>query len=193
MRNREAGYSLLEMAMVIALGLVAARVAMVQMGKAVAALDADVAANYVVSQMGYARQVAVDERRNVVIGFKGNNEITVTRQNSDGSTTVMSDGTLPSGYTFAFPSGIKDTPDGYLAGSALYTSAGTTGLAVFIGAGTSGTFLGDGTFVDNTNVLLNGSLFTKGSGNGTARAVTLAGSSGRVKEYWVQGTGWVVR
>jgi Tfp pilus assembly protein FimT len=193
MRKQEGGYTLLEMAVVIALGLITARIAMVQISKAVAALDADVAANYVVSQTAYARQLAVDQRRNVVIGFKGNNEVTVTRQNSDGSTTVMSDGTLPSGYTFAFPSGVKETPDGYLAGSALYTSSGTSGLAVFIGAGTSGTFLGDGTFVDNSNVLLNGSVFTIGAGNGSARAVTLTGSTGQLKEYWVQGTTWVVR
>ena len=193
MRCQEAGYSLLEMAVVIALGLITSGVAMVQMSKAVTALDADVAANYVVSQMDYARQVAVDERRNVVLGFNGNNEVIVTRLNSDGSTTVLSDGTLPSGYTFAFPSGVKDTPDGFLAGTAVYASSGTSGLAVFIGAGTSGTFQGDGTFVDNNGVLLNGSVFTMRSGSGSARAETLTGSTGKVKEYWVSGTTWVVR
>jgi type II secretory pathway pseudopilin PulG len=193
MRHGQAGYSLLEMAVVIFLGMIMARLAMVQMSKAVAALDADVAANYVVSQVAYARQLAVDERRNVVLGFKGTNEIVVTRQNLDGTTTVMSDGTLPSGYTFAFPSGVTDTPDGYLAGSTAYTGSGTGGLAVFVGAGTTGTFQGDGSFADNLNVLLNGSIFTMGSGSGSARAMTLTGSTGTVKEYWVHGTTWVVR
>jgi Tfp pilus assembly protein FimT len=194
MYTQEAGYSMLEMSVVIALALLTVAVAMVQMSKTVGAVDADVAANYVVSQFSYARQTAVGGRRNVVIGFKGNNEIIVTRQNSDGTTTTLSDGTLPSGYTFAFPAGVTDTPDGYLAGSSLYISAGTGGVAAFLGAGTNGTFIGDGTFVDNTNVLLNGSVFTMGSDTGSARAVTLTGSTGKVKEYWVQGgTSWVVR
>jgi prepilin-type N-terminal cleavage/methylation domain-containing protein len=193
MHKKEAGFSLLEMSVVIALTLITARIATVQMGKAIAALDADVASNLVVSQFSYARQLAVDQRRNVAIGFLSNTEIKVTRDELDGSTTVMSDVTLPTGYTFGFPAGIGDTPDGYLAGSALYVSAGTSGLAVYVGAGTTGTFLGDGTFIDDSNVLLNGSAFTKGSGNGSARAVTLSGGSGRVKQYWLQGTNWVVR
>ena len=114
----------------------------------------------------------------------------ITRQDLGGGTTVMSDVTLPAGYTFAFPPGIADTPDGFLPGSSLYVSIGTTGTAVYLGAGTTGTFLGDGTFVDNSNVLLNGSVFTMGSGNGTARGITLAGSAGRVKQYWLQSSAW---
>jgi prepilin-type N-terminal cleavage/methylation domain-containing protein len=193
MRKQEEGFSLLEVVVVLALVLITATIAVMQIKTMMAALDADKASNLVVSQMGYARQMAVDQRRNVSIGFQGNNEIKVTRLELGGGTTLMSDVTLPAGYTFGFPPGVVDTPDGYLSGSALYSGIGTSGTAVFIGAGTTGTFLGDGTFVDSSNVLLNGSVFTKGSGNGTARAVTLSGSTGRVKQYWVQGTTWMVR
>ena len=38
-----------------------------------------------------------------------------------------------------------------------------------------------------------GEVFTKGSGNGTARAVTLTASTGRVKQYWISSGAWVVR
>lgn len=182
MRTRQAGFSLLELMVVIVLAALVARVAMIQMKTSLTMLDADVASNLVVSQLNEGRQAAIDDRRNVLVGFTNGNEIKVTRDELDGSTTVLSDVTLPSGYTFGLASGVGDTPDGF----------GDAG-AVYFNNGASGTFLGDGTFVDTSNVLLNGSVFTIGGGNGTARAVTLAGSTGRVKQYWLQGTSWVMR
>ena len=190
MYQRNAGFSLLEACVVTGLVALVSTVAVIQMKSALATLDADKAANLVQSQFNYARQLAVNDRRNVSIGFSGANGIKVTRQESGGGTTLMSDVTLPTGYTFAYPSGVVDTPDQFLAGSSLYLSIGTVGTAVFIGAGTTGTFIGDGTFVDGSNVLLNGSVFTKGSTTGSSRAITLSGSSGRVKQYWPQSSAW---
>ena len=178
---------------VVLLVSIGSRIAINQIKGTMNLMDADVAANTVSSQIQFARQVAIDQRRNVQIEFVGDNEVKVTRQDQGGATTVMSDVTLPSGYTFAFPAGIADTPDGFLSGSSLYASIGTAGKAVFIGAGTTGIFIGDGTFVDNSNVLLNGDVFTKGPGNQTARAVTLTAATGRVKQYWVSGGNWVRR
>lgn len=193
MNRQEAGFNLLEVVAVIGLTAIGSSIAVIQMKNTISKLDADKAANTVAAELSYARQLAVDQRRNVLVEFVGTNEIKVTRQESGGGTTPMDDVTLPAGYTFAFPAGIGDTPDGFLSGSTLYTSIGTGGKAVFIGAGTTGTFIGDGTFVDNSNVLLNGEIFTTGSGNGSARAVTLSGSTGKVKQYWLQGNTWVVR
>jgi len=193
MNRQEAGFNLLEVVAVVALTAIGSSVAIIQMKNTIAKLDADKAANTVVSEINYARQLAVDQRRNVLVEFVGTNELRVTRQESGGGTTRMDDVTLPTGYSFNFPTGIGDTPDGFLAGSSLYTSIGTAGKAVFVGAGTTGTFIGDGTFVDNSNVLLNGEVFTQGTGNGTARAVTLSGATGKVKQYWLQGSTWVVR
>lgn len=193
MNRQEAGFNLLEVVAVIALTAIGSSVAIIQMKNTISRLDADKASNTVVSELSYARQLAVDQRRNILVEFVGNNEIRVTRQESGGGTTQMDDVTLPIGYTFSFPAGIADTPDGFLSGSSLYTSIGTGGNAVFIGAGTTGTFIGDGTFLDNSNVLLNGEVFTKGTGNGSARAVTMSGATGKVKQYWLQGSAWVVR
>ena len=190
MKRQNSGFSLLETLVVVGLIAMASTVALIRIKNALAVFDADKASSLVQLQFNYARQLAVNERRNVVIGFAGSNGIKITRQDLGGGTTVMSDVTLPAGYTFAFPPGIGDTPDGFLPGSSLYVSIGTTGTAVYLGAGTTGTFLGDGTFVDNSNVLLNGSVFTMGSGNGTARGITLAGSAGRVKQYWLQSSAW---
>ena len=94
----------------------------------------------------------------------------------------MSDVYLPTGFTFAVPTGVADTPEAF----------GNT-QAVNFNLGTSGTFQGDGTFVNTSAIVMNGTVFTMGSGVGTARAVTLTGASGRLKQYYTQGATWVER
>jgi Tfp pilus assembly protein FimT len=182
MRVRNSGYSMLEVMMVALLVSISSRVAINQIQGTMNLMDADVAANTVSGQIQSARQMAIDERRNMQVDFLGTNEIKVTRQNSGGGTTVMSDVTLPTGYSFAMPTGISDTPDHFGNNSAVYFNGGTSGV-----------FLGDGTFVNSTNVLINGSVFTMGGGSQTARAVTLSGSTGRVREYWLVGGNWTIR
>jgi Tfp pilus assembly protein FimT len=181
MGKRTAGFSLLEIVTVLAIIMIGATVAIIQMRQSMAMLDADKAANTVTGQVRYARQVAVDQRRNVLLEFLGTNQVKVTRQNGGGSTTVLSNTTLPSGYVFGRPTGLSDTPDGY---------AGATGAVVF-GSAASGSFLGDGILVDAAGTVVNGTVFTIGSGNPTARAITVNGASGRTKLYAVSGTSWV--
>jgi prepilin-type N-terminal cleavage/methylation domain-containing protein len=176
-----AGFTLLEVMIVILLGAIVSAVAMVQMRTTITMLDADAAANLVVSQLNFARQTAIDDRRNVLVEFLHSNEIKVTRNESGGGTTVLSDVTLPTPYSFGLPTGVSDTPDAF-----------GNSAAVYFNGGTSGTFLSDETFVDGANVLLNGSAFTIASTNGTARAITLTGATGKVKLYWVSGSSWVV-
>ncbi len=182
MRTQNSGFSLLEILTVIGLIAIGSTVAVIQMRQSVATLDADRAMNVVVAQIRYARQIAVDQRRNVDISFTGANEIVVTRHDSGGGTTVMSDETLPGGYTFGLPADVSDTPDAY----------GNT-QPVSFNFDTAGTFLGDGTFVNGAGIVISGTVFTIGSGNGSARAVTLTGASGRLKQYWVQETSWTER
>jgi len=183
MRTRNSGYSLLEMMTVCLLVSVGSRVAVNQIKGSMNLIDADIAANTVSSQIQYARQMAIDERRNMQIDFLGTNEIKITRQDSGGGTTVKADVTLPVGYSFALPASFStDTPEGFGNSSAVYFNGGTSGL-----------FLADGTFVNTLNVLTSGTVFTKGAGNQTARAVTLTASTGRVKTYWIVGTVWALR
>jgi Tfp pilus assembly protein FimT len=180
--RRNSGFSLIEVVMIIALIMIGSSVALVQMRQSVATLDADRAAGMVVSQIQYARQVAVDQRRNVVIAYADPNQITVTRQDPGGVATELSDVTLPTGYTFGLASGVGDTPDGY-----------GDDAAVDFNDGASATFLGDGTLVTGGGVVVNGTVFTIGAGNGSARAVTVTGASGRTKQYYLQGAAWVER
>jgi type II secretory pathway pseudopilin PulG len=182
MDKRNVGFSLIETMVVIALIMVGSSVALVQMRQSVAMLDADRASSQVASQMQYARQVAVDQRRDVVIAFVDPNEITVTRIEADGTPTELVSAVLPTGYSFGLPSGVGDTPEGY----------GNDDPVDFNGD-TTARFLGDGTLVTPGGIIVNGTVFTIGAGNGSARAVTLTGASGRSKQYYIQGTSWIER
>jgi type II secretory pathway pseudopilin PulG len=182
MTKSNGGFSLTEALVVTALILFTTTVAIVQVRGSLRLVDADRSSNLVASQLRYARQVAADQRRNVLVEFLGTNQIRLTRQNGGGSTTVISDVRLPNGFTFAIPAGANDTPDTYGHTSPVYFSAGT-----------SGTFLGDGVFVTGAGIVLNGSVFTKGANNTSARAVTLTGASGRTKTYRYQGPSWVLQ
>jgi prepilin-type N-terminal cleavage/methylation domain-containing protein len=182
MWKANSGFSVLEMIVALAIVGIGSAVALIQMRNAMHIVDADKACDLVMSQLRYARQVAVDQRRNALVEFIGTNRIRVTRQDGGGNTTVLSDVQLPSGYTFSMPMSIADTPDGY--GNA---------APVFFNEGSSGTFLADGIFVNGANTLLNGSVFTMGSTSGSARAVTLTGASGRIVSYWLEGSAWKVR
>lgn len=183
MKRSDAGFSLLELLTVVMLIGIATTVAIIQMRQSVAMLDADKAANLVSAQIRYARQIAVDQRRNVEVAFVGSNQVTVTRQDGGGAETVLSDERLPAGYTFGLPTGIgSDTPEGY-----------GNSQPVNFNLGTTGTFLGDGTLVNDAGIVMNGTVFTIGSGNGSARAITLTGASGRLKVYAIQGAAWIER
>jgi len=174
------GFGLLETLAVIALISIAATVAIIQLRPTRELLSADQNSNLVMTQTRYARQVAIDQRRNVLITFTAPNRITVTRLESGGGSTVLSDVTLSGGFTFGLPTGtIPDTPEGF--GNA---------TAVAFGLATGGTFLGDGTFISAGGLVQNGSVFTIGGGNQTARAVTLTGATGRLKQYSLDGGVW---
>jgi prepilin-type N-terminal cleavage/methylation domain-containing protein len=180
MSKREGGFSLIEVVVAMAIILVGASVAIVQLRSSMAIMDADKAINLVSGQLRYARQIAVDQRRNVFVEFIGDDQLRLTRLDPASATTVMADLSLPGGFTFGKPSGVGDTPDAYGDAAPIYFNMSTNGI-----------FQADGSFVDNTGLPANGSVFTMGNNLGSARALTLAGATGRTKVYWLQGTTWI--
>ena len=184
-RNRlcpkcRAGFSLIEAIVVVAIIMtLATSVAMIQFQATTELLDADAALTQVVGQLRLARQVAIDQRRNVQLQFISTNNVQIIRQDDSTNTTTVADVTLPAGYAFGFPSGAGDTPDGF-----------GNSAAVDLGGGTTGLFLADGTFVDGSNAIVNGTVFTMGPTAATARAVTLSGATGRVKQYAWRNSTW---
>jgi prepilin-type N-terminal cleavage/methylation domain-containing protein len=179
MSRRQRGFSLVEALIALAIILVGASVAVVQLRSSMTIVDADKAINLVSSQLRYARQVAVDQRRNVLVEFVDTNQLRVTRLDPDATTTVMAEVSLPAGFSFGKPSGTGDTPDAY--GDA---------TPVYFNTSTSGTFQADGSFVDSAGLPANGSVFTMQGTAGSARALTLAGATGRTRVYFLQGNQW---
>jgi Tfp pilus assembly protein FimT len=177
--DKTKGFSVVEVIVVTALVAISVSVGVLQMRSSIALIDADKAANLVSAQVLYARQIAIAQRRNVVVSFEGTNEIKVIRQDGGGDTTVMADVVLPSGFTFSMPDDLDDTPDGF----------GNEGPVDFDTA-TAGRFLADGIFVNDDGDVLNGTVFTMSGSTSTARAVTLSGASGRIRTYHLEGDAW---
>jgi type II secretory pathway pseudopilin PulG len=174
------GFTLLEVSMVISLAMVATGVGIIKLNKSVSAVDAGRAGHSVESQLHYAREIAANQRRNVVVEFNSPDMIAIKRQETDGTLTTIETTTLPSGFSFGLPaSDIGDTPDRYGADA-----------PVDFNGDSSGTFGADGTFVNNSGVVLSGTVFTIGATDGTARAVTLSGANGRTKQYYIRHGAW---
>jgi len=169
------------MLVVVAILMIMSAVAVIRMRQSITLLDADKAADQVAAELRYARQVALDNRRNVLVEFISPNQIKITRQDNP-DPTVLYDATLPAGYIFGLPGGLGDTPEAYGNANPLNFNSGN-----------NGTFRGDGIFTDAAGLVMNGTVFTISGGNNTSRAITLAGATGRIKIYAAAGGSWVTR
>jgi len=179
-RSPNLGFTVIEVSFVAFLTVVGSSVAVIQLKNSVRTLDANTAAMTVTSQLRYARDIAVNQRRNVDVEFT-ETTIVVRRHETDDTLTVISTTSLPTGYEFGLPADMGDTPDGYGNDSAVSFNGGNTG-----------TFLADGTFVNgSTGIVMSGTVFTIGSTIGSARAITLSGTTGRTKKYIIRGGAWV--
>jgi Tfp pilus assembly protein FimT len=128
-----------------------------------------------------ARDVAVSQRRNVEIRFIGNNEIQTVRQNIPAGTTMLRSVQLENGAQFALVAGVPDTPDAF-----------GNPAAVAFGPAASRMFTSEGTLVNTTGDLVNGTLFLAIPGvANSARAITIFGTTGLLRVWRWDGGRWV--
>jgi hypothetical protein len=132
------------------------------------------------AQLRSGRELAIAQRRNIEIRFLGTNQIQLLRYNVPNGTTVLSTITLEGKNVFQLFGGVPDTPDAF-----------GKGAAVSFGGPAPWIFLSDGTLVDSSTSPVNGTVFL-GQANSakTARAVTILGATGRVRNYTWSGTAW---
>lgn len=177
----QAGFSLLEMLLVVVILLIVMGMALMSTRSIQTNLRANAGLNQVVGLLRSARETSISERRNVRLELLGTNRIRLTRQELPVGTTVISDVTLENNMQFMLTPGVADTPD--LFGNAAAVSFGGTPMMLF---------MSDGTFVDANGNPLNGSLFL-GVPNQPemARAVTIVGATGRIRGYRWTGGGWL--
>jgi prepilin-type N-terminal cleavage/methylation domain-containing protein len=182
----EQGFSLMESVIVIGIILIMLALAVAQSFGSMESYRANAAMDTIVAQLRVARQLAISQRRNVTLSFNiASSPQTITYQvvANPGDTVVPTPVTVPISTQVNF-TGIAGEPDTPMA---FGTCAGTYGVCI---AGVSGgppimEFTSLGQFTDATLVnTLNGTIFMAiPSQIASARAVTIMGSTGRVRSY----------
>jgi len=191
-KNREAkskaargqrGFSLIEMMVAMMIILIVSAIAVTSLKPNVQQARLDASMREVLDTFRQAREYSIENRRYVQISFPANNQMQLTQMNTltpgaGGVNPVLTTITLAPPLVFNLD-GMPDTPDGY----------GNAGPLVFEGIvnGPVGgmVFQSDGEFLDGTTFLpINGSVFLGMPGQqSTARAVTILGTTGRVRGW----------
>ncbi|MGH9144078.1 MAG: pilus assembly FimT family protein [Vicinamibacterales bacterium] len=191
MRNglrTQAGYSLVELMVVVGIMGVLTGIAVLQVGSSKQALIGDGGMRVVLAQMNQAKQLAITQRRNMRVTFNGSNSVQIVREEVPGPTvTTISSVPFEGGVRFVRIStpNIGEPPPPELP-------APSSGAVAF-GAATQYRFSPDGIFIDQNGVTLNGTLFVAIPNQAmSARAMTIFGSTGRIRAFRWDGSAWKV-
>jgi len=179
--RQDAGFSLVEVSVVILLISVVAGFALLNIEGIMPGLDANAALSQTVAELRRGRELAIAQRRNIELTFPTNNQIQLVRFDVPNGRTVLSTVTLENGVEFLLFSGVPDTPDSFGRGDAIDFGGSNTLI-----------FLSDGTLVDDAGNPVHGSVFLGLPDHPeTARAVTMVGATGRVRGYRWTGSSWI--
>jgi prepilin-type N-terminal cleavage/methylation domain-containing protein len=193
MKRLENGFSLIELMFVVGIAGVLTGIAVIQVGTTRNAVKGDGAMRVVMAQLNQAREMAITQRRYMRVTFDSSlNQVAVVREDTVATTTTLSSIPFEGGATFTLVSGVPDTPDafGRTAATCFTSIQGTFSSAA--GSANVAKFAPDGTLVDWNGQSTNGTIFTAISTIAvSARAVTVLGSTGRVRAYRWNGRAWV--
>ena len=197
LNRREQGFSLIELVVVVAVMFIVAAFAIFQSMGSMASYKANAAQDVVFSQLRVARGLAISQRRTVQVWidqtFSGPGgtqqvkyQVQAAAQTAEvpGPIVAMP---LPAPVQFMLEPGVPDTPMAFGNAAAVFIGNTSGGPAIM-------QFNPTGTFTDNTGTaILNGTIFLGMTGQvSTARAVTIMGGTGRVRQYTWNGAsiGW---
>ena len=195
--RREQGFSLIEMVVVVAIIFIISAFAIFQGTGLMSSMKANAAQDTVFSQLRVARGLAISQRRTVQIWidqtFSGPGgaqqikyQVLAAAQTNEVSGPIVAV-PLPGPVQYLLETGVSDTPMAFGNAAPVYIGNTSGGPAIM-------QFNPTGTFTDNTGTaVLNGTIFLGIPGQvGTARAVTIMGGTGRVRQYtWNGGSiGW---
>ena len=171
----------MELTVVVLIAFILMAMAVLSIRGALPGMRADAGMNRIVGQLRTGREMSLAQRRFIRLQFIGNNQVRLQRIEVGGAIVAPPmDVTLESNVQFFQFPGLPDTPDKF----------GNNGAVDFGGTPTT-LWQSDGTFVDTKGLPQNGTVFL-GIPNepSTARAVTILGSTGRVRAYRWNGRAW---
>jgi prepilin-type N-terminal cleavage/methylation domain-containing protein len=183
----QAGMSLIEMVVVVGIIGIMTSMAIVQIANSRVGLKGDGGMRVVLAQVNGARELAISQRRYMRLNFVAPNLVQVIREDTTSTTTTLSSVVLEGGVTFTVPTMIPltDTPDGPSNGGV------TNANGINFGAVTNVKFAPDGTLVNQDGVTTNGTICLQIAATPlSARAVTVLGSTGRVRGFRWNGKIW---
>ena len=174
----QSGYSLIELMMVVSVTGILGSMVTLQLGAVRPGMQADGAMRVVMAELNSAREIAVSRRRQVRVEFVGNNGLRVTQIDVPSGETELRNVAFEAGLQFGLVEGAGDTPDGF--GN---TSATPENML----------FGSDGMLIDESGEPVNRTIFLVIPNTPQAfRAVTVLGSTGRVRTYrWNGSTKWM--
>jgi prepilin-type N-terminal cleavage/methylation domain-containing protein len=193
------GYSLVELVIVVSVIMILSAFAIIATSVSTSNSKANAAADAVISQFRSARELAISKRRNVQIQFTAPNQIQTTVLTLNGEAPApaitpvyLNDNAAGAASFYVFP-GLPDTPMAFGNSTAINfapSSGGTAGLTVMFSS--SGTLVGTtattGYSAVGSNNPVNASIFVGIPGQpSTARAITVLGTTGRVRSYYWAG------
>jgi prepilin-type N-terminal cleavage/methylation domain-containing protein len=191
-RNAERGFSLLEVIVVMAVGLVITGIAVIGYQNIMQNFTINASMDAVVGQLRVARQTAISRRREVQVWFDTTTPAPDFVQHVNTQVQARP-GELPfpidpaqlsrTSQFYVFPA-LADTPMAFGNLSAIYIGGVSGGPPIM-------KFTTTGAFVDGANNPLNGTIFLGIPGaTASARAVTIMGATGRIRPYYWTGTQW---
>lgn len=176
----ERGFSLAEILTIVALIGLLFGITIIAFQAAAVTIQGDSNLRIVEGQLKFARDTALNQRRAVQVLLIAPNEIQVIRQDRPAGTTLLSSAVLENNTTFLDFPDVPDTPETFGA-SSVYAPGAVAALM----------FTADSMFTDPSGSPQNATIFIGQQGKPvTARAVTVFGTTARIRTYRWNGSQW---
>jgi prepilin-type N-terminal cleavage/methylation domain-containing protein len=180
------GFSLLEILTAVAIISVVLGMAMLNYGSILPNFKANSAMDQLLYQLRSARERAIAHRREVQVQFVGTNQLTIKELWLVGTPPPATTVSFEGGAQYMVFASVPDIPAPFSFGNAAPVYFG--GIA---GGPPIMKFSTSGALIDGGNTLVNGTVFMGIPGKpSTARAISILGATGRVREYHWDGSQW---
>jgi prepilin-type N-terminal cleavage/methylation domain-containing protein len=183
-KQSQRGFSALETLIAIAIISILMVMAILNWGTLMPNAKANSAMDQLLYRLRSARQQAIAHRREVQVQFVGTKQLTIQELWLTGTPPPAATYTFEGGAQYMVLAGVPDTPMGFGNSAPVYFGGLSGGPPIM-------KFTTNGSFIDGGNTFINGTVFLGITGkNHTARAITILGATGRVREYHWDGTQW---